>query len=128
VPALGDNQMKSRDGIPVVFPTGGGLGAEIRGVDLPRLGDNAFAAIHRAWLDHLVLLFRRQELTDAELIAFSRRFGELDLAAPSPGSGARICDALRIYRKQQLQEQLTQLPSRPRLHSKLPACLWRKKI
>jgi taurine dioxygenase len=93
VPALGDNQLKSRDGIPVVFPTGGGLGAEIRSVDLRRLGDNAFAAIHRAWLDNLVLLFRRQELTDAELIAFSRRFGELDLA-PIQETGRRFVEGI----------------------------------
>jgi alpha-ketoglutarate-dependent taurine dioxygenase len=72
--------MKSMDDVPAVVPTDGGLGAEIRGVDLRRLGDDAFAAIHRAWLDNLVLLFRGQEITDAELIAFSRRFGELDLA------------------------------------------------
>jgi taurine dioxygenase len=77
----------------VVFPTGGGLGAEIRSVDLRRLGDNAFAAIHRAWLDNLVLLFRRQELTDAELIAFSRRFGELDLA-PIQETGRRFVEGM----------------------------------
>jgi alpha-ketoglutarate-dependent taurine dioxygenase len=72
--------MKSTDGVAAGFPTGGGLGAEIRGMDLRRLGDATFGAIHRAWLGHLVLLFRRQALTDADLIAFSRRFGELDLA------------------------------------------------
>jgi hypothetical protein len=33
---------------PLVIATGGALGAEIRGVDLRRLGDGAFAAIHRA--------------------------------------------------------------------------------
>jgi taurine dioxygenase len=72
----GDMQMKL-DSMPLVVPTGRGLGAEIRGVDLRELGDDAFVAIHRAWLDNLVLLFRAQQLTDAELIAFSRRFGEL---------------------------------------------------
>jgi taurine dioxygenase len=85
--------MKSRDGIPVVVPAGGGLGAEIRSVDLRRLGDDAFAAIHRAWLDNLVLLFRGQELTDAELIAFSRRFGELDLA-PIQETGRRFVEGM----------------------------------
>jgi taurine dioxygenase len=90
---LGDEQMKSRDGIPVVVPTGGGLGAEIRSVDLRRLGDDAFAAIHCAWLDNLVLLFRGQELTDAELIAFSRRFGELDLA-PIQETGRRFVEGM----------------------------------
>jgi taurine dioxygenase len=77
----------------VVILTGGGLGAEIRGVDLRRLADEVFAAIHRAWLDNLVLLFRGQELNDAELIAFSRRFGELDLA-PIQETGRRFVEGM----------------------------------
>ena len=82
---------------PLIVPTGGGLGAEIRGVDLRRLRDDAFAIIHRAWLDNLVLLFRGQQLTDAELIAFSRRFGELDLA-PVQESGRRFVEGMpEIY-------------------------------
>ena len=85
--------MKSTDGVPLVVPSGRGLGAEIRSVDLRRLGEDAFAAIHRAWLDNLVLLFRGQELTDAELIAFSRRFGELDLA-PIQETGRRFVDGM----------------------------------
>jgi taurine dioxygenase len=78
---------------PLVVSTDGALGAEIRGVDLRRLGDDAFAAIHRAWLDNLVLLFRGQHLTDAELIAFSRQFGELDLA-PVQETGRRFVEGL----------------------------------
>jgi len=74
---------------PLAVPTGSGLGAEIRGVDLRRLGDDAFAAIRRAWLENLVLLFRAQQLSDADLVAFSRRFGELDLA-PVQESGRRF--------------------------------------
>jgi taurine dioxygenase len=82
---------------PLVVATGGGLGAEIRGVDLRRLGDDAFATIHRAWLENLVLLFRGQHLSDAELIAFSRRFGELDLA-PVQESGRRFVEGMpEIY-------------------------------
>jgi taurine dioxygenase len=57
------------------------------------LGDDAFVAIHRAWLDHLVLLFRGQHLGDAELIAFSRRFGELDLA-PVQETGRRFVEGM----------------------------------
>ncbi len=85
--------MKSTDGVPLVGPTGGGLGAEIRGVDLRRLGDDAFAAIRRAWLDNLVLLFRDQNLTDSELIGFSRRFGELDFA-PVQETGRRFVEGM----------------------------------
>jgi taurine dioxygenase len=54
------------------------LGAEILGVDLSSdIDDAVFARIHRAFLDHHVLLFRNQELTPDHHIAFSRRFGEL---------------------------------------------------
>jgi len=74
-----------------VVPTGAALGAEMRGVDLRQIDDATFAAIHRAWLDHLVLLFRGQSLDDDDLIAFSQRFGDLDLA-PIQENGRRFVD------------------------------------
>jgi taurine dioxygenase len=74
-----------------IVPTGGPLGAEVRGVDLARLDDATFQAIHRAWLDHLVLLFRGQRLGDEDLIGFSRRFGDLDWA-PIMENGRRFVD------------------------------------
>ena len=74
-----------------VTPTGAALGAEIGGVDLRRISDADFAAIHRAWLDHLVLLFRGQTLNDDDLIGFSRRFGELDFA-PIQENGRRFVE------------------------------------
>jgi taurine dioxygenase len=58
---------------------GSALGAEIRGVDLARpLSCENAKAIYAAWLDHSVLLFRGQKLSDAQLIAFSRHFGDLE--------------------------------------------------
>jgi len=73
------------------------LGAEITGVDLRTVGDTAFAAIHRAWIEHQVLLFRGQHITDLDLIAFSRRFGDLD-HAPIQENGQRIANGLpEIY-------------------------------
>lgn len=62
-----------------IHPTDAALGAEVRGVDLScPLSSDEVSAIHTAWLDHLVLLFRGQTLTDDQLIAFSRNFGELE--------------------------------------------------
>jgi taurine dioxygenase len=74
-----------------IVPSGARLAAEIRGVDLRHVDDAAFAAIHRAWLEHLVLLFRGQPLDDDALIAFSRRFGELDWA-PIQETGRRFVE------------------------------------
>jgi taurine dioxygenase len=66
----------------VVKPVAGALGAEIEGVDISKpLDDATFAEIHRAHLEYLVIFFRGQKLTDEELAAFGRRFGEL---APLP--------------------------------------------
>jgi len=74
-----------------IIPTGKALGAEIQGIDLGKIRADEFESIYRAWLDHQVLLFRGQQLTDEDLIAFSRRFGELDWA-PIQETGRRFVD------------------------------------
>ena len=78
-----------------VVPVKAALGAEIRCGDVRALSDAALARVRRAWLEHLVVLFREQSLSDPELVAFGRRFGELQLSNPLPdprassGSGIR---------------------------------------
>ena len=62
-----------------VEPIGGTLGADIHDVDLTNLDDRTFAAVHQAWLDHLVVFFRGQQLDPAAHAAFARRFGELEI-------------------------------------------------
>jgi taurine dioxygenase len=80
-----------------VIPTGAALGAEVAGVDLTDLDDAAFAQMLRAWHDHSVLLFRGQSLSDHDLIAFSRRLGDLDWA-PVQETGRRFVEGLpEIY-------------------------------
>ncbi|WP_277969135.1 TauD/TfdA dioxygenase family protein [Sphingomonas echinoides] len=72
-----------------VRASGGGLGAEVRDIDLRTLDDDAFAELHAAWLENLVLLVRSQHLAPADLIAFSRRLGALD-HAPVQETGRRF--------------------------------------
>jgi taurine dioxygenase len=60
-----------------VRPLTGAIGAEILDVDLGALDDKSFAEIDQAFLDHLVLFFRNQDITPAAQIDFARRFGDI---------------------------------------------------
>lgn len=63
-----------------VSPVSGALGAEIDGADLSKdLPDEVFAEIKRAWLDHLVIFFRDQQITPEQHKAFGERFGTLNV-------------------------------------------------
>lgn len=61
------------------------LGAEISGVDLTKPLDNEIVEqLIAAWSEHLVLRFRGQRLSDPELLALTRYFGEIDPPGPNP--------------------------------------------
>jgi taurine dioxygenase len=80
-----------------IVPNRAALGAEVRGIDLKSLDEMQFAALERAWHQHQVLLVRGQTLHDQDLIAFSRRFGDLDWA-PVQETGRRFVEGLpEIY-------------------------------
>ena len=65
---------------PEIKPLSRSVGAEILGVDLSRLDDQTFVAVAQAFDDNHGLLFRGQTLSPDNLVAFSRRFGDLDHA------------------------------------------------
>lgn len=71
--------------MPEIRKLADALGAEIGGLDLSHsLSPELFSQIRAAWLEHLVIRIRGQKLSDPELLAFSRNFGELDPPGPNP--------------------------------------------
>lgn len=62
-----------------VIPSGAALGAEIV-IDLSKdMDDATFKQVEDAFHDNIVVVFRNQNLTNKQHIAFSRRFGELEV-------------------------------------------------
>jgi taurine dioxygenase len=53
------------------------LGAEILGIDVRRIDADQFAKIYQAWLDHIVLVIRGQDLTIPDYLRYSSRFGRI---------------------------------------------------
>jgi len=72
-----------------ITPSGQACGATVRGVDLSKpLAKEAAGAIRAAWLEHQVLAFPDQKLTDERLEDFTLQFGpfgEDPFIAPIPG-------------------------------------------
>jgi taurine dioxygenase len=61
-----------------ILPLSPTIGAEIRGVDLSQPLDNrTVSAIKVAWHDHIVLLFRDQDIDTDQQIAFAEHFGDV---------------------------------------------------
>jgi taurine dioxygenase len=61
-----------------IRPLTGALGCEILGVDLRNVDTSTFTAIHQAFLDYSVLVFRDQELDEEQFAAFGKMFGKLE--------------------------------------------------
>jgi taurine dioxygenase len=61
------------------------LGAEVSGIDLSKpVAQDDVKAIEDVWRARFVVVFHGQKLSDPQLIAFSKNFGELDPPGPNP--------------------------------------------
>ncbi len=68
-----------------VRPLGNACGAEIMGADLTRdLTPAQVATIQQAWDEHLVLLFRGQDISQDDQLRFAANFGELGARKKAP--------------------------------------------
>lgn len=77
--------MTSTMTVSAITPT---IGAEIGNVDLRRATGEDIAAIRAALLEHKVVFFRDQILSQEEHIAFARQFGDLEIHPATPKSQA----------------------------------------
>ncbi len=62
-----------------IEPTGATLGAVVTGVRVASMSDAEWKVIESAFHEHAVLVLPAQHLSDAEQVAFGRRFGELSI-------------------------------------------------
>ncbi len=61
------------------------IGAELSGISLSDdLGDAVIASIRQALLDHKVIFFRDQHLSQEDLLKFASRFGDLEIHPATP--------------------------------------------
>ena len=72
-----------------VTPVDATLGAVVTNVDLKNLDDATWADIHRAFLEHAVLVFPEQHLDEAAQGVFATRFGAIEKLSPKQ-KGATI--------------------------------------
>jgi len=68
-----------------VVPLSPNIGAEVRHIDLREtLAPDTIKAIRQTWLDHAVILFRNQELSQEDLLRVTSYFGEIGKLARPP--------------------------------------------
>src|SRR6204780_967679 len=76
-----------------VIPLGPGFAAELRDVTLAEIAtnDDAYQEARAAFEHHSVLVFRDQDVSDESQVAFSRRFGPLEVThVASQGAGTNL--------------------------------------
>ena len=76
-----------------IIPLGPGFAAELRGVTLADVAARTavYDQVRAAFEEHSVLIFRGQEVTDETQLAFSRRFGPLEITkVGSQGAGTNL--------------------------------------
>lgn len=81
----------------VVRPLSQTLGAEVLGVDM-RLPMDAetFRQLHDIWMEHLVLVFPQQAITDLQHVEFTRNFGEPEIFHQDIIRSQRVREIFRV--------------------------------
>jgi taurine dioxygenase len=84
-----------------ITPSGAALGARLDGADLTRLDDAMFATIEAALHEHGVVVLSDPHIDDDGFVAFSRRFGPLEINVASQFQHPRHPEILILSNRQQ---------------------------
>ena len=87
-----------------IVPLGPGFAAELRGVTLAEIAADtaAYKETRAAFEQHSVIVFRGQDVTDEAQLAFSRRFGPLEVTkVGSLGAGTNLVHSQHDRRERQ---------------------------
>ena len=85
------------------------IGISIEDIDLSNLNDVSFQKIHQLWLEHLVIVFPNQNISDEDHIKFGKRFGDLEV---HPSLSHRSSKNPEIYRVSNVDENGDIIPNR----------------
>ena len=89
------------------------IGAEVTGIDLAVAhSDAVIEQLRAAWVEHCVPVFHGQAISDAEQVAFSRRFGELEIF---PQGANRSVSHREIFRVSNVDKSMRRAPQRRRV-------------
>ena len=90
------------------------LGIEVEGVNVSESFDDALVdSLKTLWFQHQVLLFRGQNLTEDQQLAFTRRFGELAIYSEDDKRSSRNPEVMRISN---VDESGNKLPADHHVH------------
>ena len=85
----------ARSATMTVEPLDATFGAVVTGVHLAAIDDAEHARLHELWLEHALLVFPGQHLTNDEQVAFAKRFGDLEFPI-TPISNVRADGTVRV--------------------------------